>query len=207
MHIAMCAVVHQLALMQSTAFDEAQSGWLAPVSGNCLMVIFVIVAAIAGPQIAVSQEIEVVIMRGSVGEAMGTAPAETTVPFTWPDVRPQEKPVARSGQHDRLRTVGTVRTVSLACAGQQTDHPVAKKGPVFTQRLEISCNSEDAGFASCIEPAGRNRRSAFVDRHCVTALPELDYPRHNSPSWSASSGCAAHNCSRSAFAGPQSGSS
>ena len=186
MHIDMGAVEHDLARLQSRAFDKPQRGdCFAAVARNLGKVVLEIVAPIAGAEVAVGQEAEIVIVRHSDRKGRLAARADHVLLGRGPDIGADEKAAAWRDQHDHLRAVCATRCLVAVALGELVDQDVAQKGLVIAQPPEPARGVIKAGIVMRIEPCRSDTRGGFIKR-CNARVLDFDDLRHQCSS--ASSG-------------------
>ena len=178
MDIQIGAVELDLALFQPRPFDKPQR-WhrLTPPAIDRSKIILVIVAPIARPEIAQGQKVEIVIVRQSDREGRIAAGADHVLIGRGPDVGADEEIALRRDQHDHLRTISVVQSVSAVPPGQLLNQHIAQESLVVAQPPQPPRSVTKTFLFAGVKPAGTQGIADFIERRRA-AVSYIDYSWH-----------------------------
>lgn len=103
--VAVGSVEHHLALIELAALDEFQVQGFAEAAVDRLGIVIIIVADIAGAEIAGGEEAEIMVVRDAVGEGRGAARGEGGVALGRPHIRAEVKAARAAVEKEDLRRI------------------------------------------------------------------------------------------------------
>src|SRR3546814_3161065 len=159
--VAVGAVEHHLALIELAALDELQVQRLAEAAVDGFGVVIIIVADIAGAEIARRQEVEIMVVRDAIGKGRGTAGGIDGVARRRPQVGAQVKTARAAVEQEDLRRIAIdFELVGIACL-ERRDDAVGEEVAVAPEPGEQRGAMCDARFAGQVDAAVVEARGDF----------------------------------------------
>ena len=178
MDVQVRAVEHDLTLLQPRSLNECERGHrFTAIADDIGIIVFVIVAPIARPEIAERQEVEIVIVRQAQHKGIAAARANHIVIGSRPDIGADEELAVRRRQHHHLRTISIVQPIFAVTLGQFLDQDVAQKGLVIAKPPQPPGSVVQTVLVLRIEPKGSQSIGAF-GQSCLPIIGNVDHAGH-----------------------------
>ncbi|MGQ3139660.1 MAG: hypothetical protein ACT6Q5_13990 [Sphingopyxis solisilvae] len=166
--VAVGAVEAQLALAELAAPGEGQVQRLVVAAVDRFGIELIIVAEIAGAEIADGEEVEIMVVRDAVGEGGGAAGPIGGVGRGGPDVGAQIPAARAAVEEDDLRRIaaGGLGVGGGGC--ERGDEVVGEEAAVALEAGEEGGAAVDAGFVGEVDAVLVEGRGDFGEGECGT---------------------------------------